>query len=90
MYKTIDGTITATELKNNLGKYIDYVVDNHQIVITKNGKPAVRLSPYVTEMDEYWTLKEEVASYDFGSEMISYEEFLKISEDTELRLEYLN
>lgn len=36
-YKKI---ITATELKTNLGKYLDYAIDDHEIVITKNGKKA--------------------------------------------------
>ena len=90
MYKTIDGTITATELKNNLGMYLDYVIDNHQVVVTKNGKPAVRLSPYITEMEQYFVLKEEAETYKFGSDTISYEEFLKLSEDTTQQLEYLN
>lgn len=52
-----DNVITATELKNNLGKYIDYAIDNHHVNITKNGKAAVRLSPYITKMDQYWMIK---------------------------------
>ncbi len=90
MYETIDSMITATELKNNLGKYIDYVTDNHQVVISKNGKAAVRLSPYITEMDQYFMVQESSPAYDYGSGDISYEEFLAISEGTEKRLEFLN
>ena len=37
-------TITATELKENLGKYI-LLAQTEDIRITKNGKPAVRLVP---------------------------------------------
>ncbi|MGV8146914.1 MAG: type II toxin-antitoxin system Phd/YefM family antitoxin, partial [Alkaliphilus sp.] len=33
----IKKTITATEFKTNLGKYLDYVIDDHEVVITKNG-----------------------------------------------------
>ena len=35
--------ITATELKTNLGKYLDMVSDE-EIIITKNGKNIARLS----------------------------------------------
>ncbi|WP_083842188.1 type II toxin-antitoxin system Phd/YefM family antitoxin [Desulfosporosinus youngiae] len=38
--------ITATELKSNLGTYLDYVIHNNEVVITKNGKKAVRRSGY--------------------------------------------
>ena len=36
-------TITATEFKLNLGKYLD-LVDKEEIIITKNGKSIARLS----------------------------------------------
>ncbi len=31
-------TITATELKNSLGKYLDFVAENNEVVVTKMGK----------------------------------------------------
>ena len=36
-------TITATEFKSNLGKYLD-MVNEEEVVITKNGKNIARLS----------------------------------------------
>ena len=36
-------TITATEFKLNLGKYLE-MVDEEEIIITKNGKSIARLS----------------------------------------------
>ncbi len=86
----IKNVITATELKSNLGKYIDYAIENHQVIVTKNGKAAVRLAPYITEMDQYWMVKEEAAAYDFGTDLLSYEEFLNIASGTEQRLEFHN
>jgi len=45
--------VTATELKVNLGRFIDYVIHNNQdITITKNGKSVVTLSK-VNEADEW-------------------------------------
>ncbi len=35
--------VTATELKRNLGKYLD-LLENEDIIITKNGKPIAQLT----------------------------------------------
>lgn len=44
--------ITATELKENLAKYLQ-LSQTEDIYITKNGKVVAKLSnPYVTRMDE--------------------------------------
>lgn len=40
--------ITATELKKNLGKYLD-MVSSENVLITKNGKIIAQLSNPVTE-----------------------------------------
>lgn len=43
-------TITATELKNDLGKYLS-LAENEEIFITKNGKVIVKMSsPYEDKM----------------------------------------
>ncbi len=36
---------TATEVKNNFGKYLDMVMNGQQIMITKNGKEVARMVP---------------------------------------------
>lgn len=82
--------ITATEFKTNLGKYIDYVTDDNEVVITKNGKKAVRLSPYLTEIERYFTVKDRALDYQYGGKKVSYEEFMEIYEHSELRMEYIN
>lgn len=82
--------ITATELKTNLGKYIDYVTDDNEVVITKNGKKAVRLTPYLTEIERYYTVKDRALDYQYGGKKVSYEEFMEIYEHSELRMEYIN
>lgn len=35
--------VTATELKQNFGKYMDYVEQQNDVVITKNGNKIARL-----------------------------------------------
>lgn len=83
-------TITATELKMNLGKYLDYVINDNEVVITKNGKKAVRLTPYITDIERYFTIKENAIDYQYGGKKVSYEEFMKIYEKSELRMEFIN
>jgi prevent-host-death family protein len=82
--------ITATELKINLGKYLDYVAEDNEIIITKNGKKAVRLTPYITEIERYYSIKEKSLDYQYGGKKVSYEEFMEIYEKSELRMEYIN
>ena len=83
-------TITATELKTNLGKYLDYAIASHEIVITKNGKKAARLSPYITDIERYLTVKEEALDYQYGGKKVSYDEFMEIYEKSDLRMEFIN
>ncbi|ATW26796.1 type II toxin-antitoxin system Phd/YefM family antitoxin [Candidatus Formimonas warabiya] len=82
--------ITATEFKANLGKYIDYVIEDHEVVVTKNGKKALRLTPYITEIERYYTVKENALDYQYGGKKVSYEEFMEIYEKSDLRMEYIN
>ena len=37
-YTDMKTTITATEFKTNLGKYLDSAIDGQEVIITKNGK----------------------------------------------------
>jgi prevent-host-death family protein len=85
-------TITATELKKNLGKYLDYVNENNEVVITKNGEKAVRMTPYLSDYDRYalMALKEQTLDYQYGGKKVSYEEFMEISEKSELRMEFID
>lgn len=85
-------TITATELKKNLGKYLDYVNDNNEVVITKNGEKAVRMTPYLSDYDRYYLMqvKEQALDYQYEGKKVSYEEFMDIYENSELRMEFID
>ncbi len=83
-------TITATEFKNQLGTYLDYVMEENEVVITKHGKKAVRLTPYLTDYERYLTMKEKALDYQYGGKKVSYEEFMEIYEKTDLRMEFIN
>ena len=90
MEKGKSPVITATELKSNLGKYLDYVNKDNEVIITKNGKKSIRLTPYITDIERYFTVKEKALDYQYGGKKVSYEEFLEIYEKSELRMEYIN
>ena len=82
--------ITATELKLNLGKYLDMAVDKNDVVITKNNKKIARLTPYVTELEAYFTVREKAHDYVYGGKKVSYSEFMQISENSTERMEFIN
>ena len=82
--------ITATELKQSLGKYLSLVEEQNDLVITKNGKKIARLTPYVSDIEQYFTVKENALDYQYGGKKVSYEEFMEISEKSTLRMEFIN
>lgn len=82
--------ITIGELKQNLENYLDYIADNNEIVITKNNKRIARLTPYITDIERYFSFREEARDYSIGDKEVSYEEFMEIAEKSELRLEYIS
>ncbi|MGE5583324.1 MAG: type II toxin-antitoxin system prevent-host-death family antitoxin [Bacillota bacterium] len=82
--------ITATELKQNLGKYLDFVEEQNDVVITKNGTKIARLTPYVTDIEQYFTVRENALDYQYGGKKVSYEEFMEIYEKSTLRMELIN
>jgi prevent-host-death family protein len=83
-------TVTATELKQNLGKYLGFVEEQNDVVITKNSSKIARLTPYVTDIEQYFLLKEKALDYQYGGKKVSYDEFLEISEKSTLRMELIN
>lgn len=82
--------ITATEFKTNLGKYLDYAAEDNEIVITKNGNKFARLTPYISRIERYFKVKERAQDYQYSGKKVSYEEFMEIYENSELRMEYIN
>ncbi len=82
--------VTATEFKQNFGKYLDYTEQQNDVVITKNGNKVARLTPYVTDIEQYFTVRERALDYQYGGKKVSYEEFMEISEKSTLRMELIN
>ena len=82
--------VTATEFKQNLGKYMEIAEQQNDVVITKNGTKVARLTPYITDIEQYFTVRENAMDYQYGGKKVSYEEFMAISEKSTLRMEYIN
>ncbi|HHW11304.1 MAG TPA: type II toxin-antitoxin system Phd/YefM family antitoxin [Firmicutes bacterium] len=82
--------ITATELKKNLGKYLKYVMENNEVVVTKNGRKEIRITPYIDDFEQYLLLRERATDYLFNGKRVSYEEFMQIYNQSDLRMEYIN
>lgn len=82
--------VTATEFKQNLGKYMTNVEDLNEVVITKNGKKIARLTPYITDLAQYLAVREKALDYQYAGKKVSYDEFIEIYAKSELRMEFIN
>lgn len=85
-------TITAAELKNNLGKYLDYVGENNEVIVTKNGENFVRMIRYQTDYTQYYSMqiKENALEYQYEDKRVSYEDFMDMYVNSNLRMEFIN
>jgi len=82
--------ITSTDIRNNFGKYIRLAA-KEDIIITKSGKKVGKLVAY--HDDDYEcveTVYENATAYNYDRHKVSYEEFLKISANSEERYEYID
>lgn len=82
--------VTTTELQNSFGKFLR-LCRHEEIIITKNGKKIASLLPYTEEgARDRWMVGEGSAAYKPQGIKVSYEEFLKLTETSENRFEYID
>lgn len=82
---------TASEMKNNFGQYLKHVTEeNGEVIITKNNIRVARLVPYVSDIEKYYTVRENAVNYDYDRKTVSYEEFMEIYSKSNARMEFLN
>lgn len=81
--------ITSTEAQNNFGRYLK-LAQFEDIVVTKNGKKAVVIKSYEDPEDHASSVGEGAEKYDWKNEQISYDDFLKLAEESENRYEYID
>lgn len=82
---------TASDMKNNFGHYLKHIMDeNGEVIITKNNLRVARLVPYVSDIERYYTVRENAAKYEYDKKTVSYEEFMEIYDKSNTRMEFLN
>ncbi len=79
--------VTTTDVQNNFGKYLK-LVDEEEIIITRNGNKIAQLVKYKEKCKT--EIKEGIIFYSYDGMEISYEEFKKISEKSDNRYEYID
>jgi len=79
--------VSSTEVQNNFGEYLK-LAQKEDIIITRNGKKVARLVKY-REGDDY-IIREGSSAYSHAGMEVSYQEFLRIAEESENRYEYID
>ncbi len=78
---------TSTEVQNNFGKYLALASASEEIIITKNGRDIARMVT-CSAADR---VEEEFAVYENeDGPRITYEEFIKLTEESEQRYELID
>jgi prevent-host-death family protein len=79
--------VSSTEVQNNFGKYLKVASELEDVVVTLRGYEVAKIIP----CDERAIVAEEAADYIFNDRWkVTYEEFLKMVENSELRYEYID
>jgi len=81
--------VNSTEIQNNFGKYILESL-KEDIIVTKNGREVAVLKSFSEEKKNEYTTMEEAHAYNTEKKIITYEEFLKIDDASEDRLELID
>ena len=82
--------VTTTDLQNSFGKYLQ-LCQNEEVVITKNGKKVAKLLPYTEDGTlGRWLVSEGSSRYSSKGIRVTYEEYLKMTEESENRYEYID
>ncbi|MCL4416180.1 MAG: type II toxin-antitoxin system Phd/YefM family antitoxin [Actinobacteria bacterium] len=87
--------INATDLKNNLGKYLR-ACTKEKIIITSNGRKVATLCAYEeyqrnnTKVNSDDLIRERAEAFDDAPVTVSYEEFLALTGGNEKRYEYID
>lgn len=76
--------ISTTNLQNAFGKYLMLALEGTEIIITKNGHSIAKLEKLSDEM-----IQEELTTY-YAEKKMSYNQFLKMTEESDYRYEYID
>ncbi len=79
--------VPSTEVKNNFGKYLKIASDLEDVIVTRNGRELVKMTP----CEDRTMVREEALNYYFNREgKMTYLEFLALTENSDLRYEYID
>lgn len=79
--------VPSTEVQNNFGKYLKIAAELEDVIVTRKGYEVAKIVP----CEERSIVAEEAANYIFNDRWkLSYEEFLKMVENSDLRYEYID
>ena len=79
--------VPSTEVQNNFGKYIKIASELEDVIITKKGREAAKL----VSCEDKPLVREEAVNYLVGgNQKMSYEQFLKFTENAEARYELID
>lgn len=79
--------VSSTDVQNNFGKYLKFASVGEEVIITRNRKDVAQLVPCSTD-----SIVAEGSAIYGGKESnrVSYEEFLNLTENSELRYELID
>ncbi len=79
--------VPSTEVQNNFGKYLKIASELEDVIVTRNGLEVAKIIP----CEERAVVAEEAANYIFNDRWkVTYEEFIKMVENSDLRYEYID
>ena len=82
--------VSTTEIQNSFGKYLK-ISQCEEIIITKNGKKVAKLISYqANEERDPWILNESSPRYTPNGIRLTYEEFIKLTKESDNRYEYID
>lgn len=77
--------VPSTEMQNNFGKFLKYAEAGEEIIVTRNGRDIATVAPIASDK-----VAEQRASYGTSGDMVTYEEFLELTEASEQRYELID
>lgn len=82
--------VTTSDVQNSFGKYLQ-LCEAEEVIITKNGKKVAKLLPYSEDGTlGRWLVSEGSPRYNPKEIRVSYQEYLKMTEESENRYEYID
>jgi prevent-host-death family protein len=79
--------VPSTEVQNNFGKYLKIASELEDVIVTRKGYEVAKIVP----IEERSVIAEEAAKTIYNDRWkLSYEEFLKMVESSDLRYEYID